>query len=188
MIRSASGTFRRLLTLEDGARLLLRPLTADDCDELIQMYASAPPEDLQALHENVADPQVVRGWVQAMAEGRVLPLLALINSRIVGNAMLYRFTGPYQHLGEVQIFLTKEFRGRGLGTEMLKTLIDLARKEGLHLLKAEGFASQPKVIRAFEQLGFERQCVLEDYFMLPDGQTKDIVLLHMRLLQRKDEF
>ncbi len=188
MVKSARETFRRLHTLEDGARLLLRPLTADDCDELIRMYTSAPPEDLHALRENVTDPAVVRGWVEGMAEGRVLPLLALINGRIVGNAILYRLAGPHQHVGEVQIFLTKDFRSRGLGTEMLKTLIELARKEGLHLLKAEAFAAQPKVIRAFEQLGFVRQCVFEDYFMLPDGQTRDIVLLHMRLLERSDEF
>ena len=41
----------------------------------------------------------------------------------------------------------------------------LARKEGLHWLQAEVFASQPKVIRAFETVGFERQCVFIDYFI-----------------------
>jgi L-amino acid N-acyltransferase YncA len=71
---------------------------------------------------------------------------------------------------------------------MLRTLIELARKEGLHWLQAEVFASQPKVIRAFEELGFERQCVFIDYFMLPDGHSEDVAVLLMRLLKRTDAF
>ncbi|HEC22602.1 MAG TPA: GNAT family N-acetyltransferase [Chloroflexi bacterium] len=181
-------TYRHLVTLADGARLLLRPLTADDRDGLIELYASASPEDLRSLRHDVTDPEVIRTWVDELDYNRVLPLLAVINGRIVGNATLHRGEGPYRHIGEVRIFLAKDFRGRGLGTEMLKTLIELARKEGLHWLRAEVFASQPKVIRAFEGLGFERRCVLEDYFMLPDGQTEDVVVLLMRLLRRVGEF
>ena len=111
-----------------------------------------------------------------------------MNKDVVGNVTLHRRGGVYRHIAEVRIYLTKDFRGRGLGTAMLKTLIDIARKEGLHQLRAEVFASRPKAIRAFESLGFERQCVMEDYFMLADSQTEDIALLSMRLLKRVDEF
>ncbi len=188
MVKVVSETFRRLVTLEDGARLLLRPLTAEDREGLVALYASAQPEDVRSLRDDVTDPQVVRGWVDTLDYSRVLPLLALMGERIVGNATLHRRGGPYRHVGEVRIFLAKDYRGRGLGTEMLKTLVDLARKEGLHWLQAEVFASQPKVIRAFESMGFEQRCVLEDYFMLPDGQTEDVVILLMRLLKRTDAF
>ena len=154
----------------------------------MNLYASAQPEDLRALRHDVTDPNIVHTWVDELDYRRVLPLLALMNERIVGNATLHRRDVPYQHIGEVRIFLAKDFRRRGLGTEMLKTLVELARKEGLHWLQAEIFASQPKVIRAFESLGFERRCLLEDHFMLPDGQTEDVVLMLMRLLERVGEF
>ncbi len=180
--------YRRIVTLKDGARVLLRPLTADDAGGLIELYASAKPEDLRALRDNVSDPDVVRDWVHELDYNRVLPVLVLLNNRIVGNTTLHRRSGPYQHIGEVRIFLASDVRRRGLGTEALRTLIELARKEGLHWLQAEVFASQTKTIRAFEQLGFERQCVLEDYFMLDDGRTEDVSILLMRLLQQTDEF
>jgi len=181
-------TYRQIVTLADGARMLLRPMVQDDCERLIELYRAAQPEDLRTLRDNVKDPDVVRAWVEALDYNRVLPLLAVIEDRVVGNATLHRRDRPYSHIGEVRIFLSKDFRGRGLGTEMLKTLMDLARREGLHWLQAEVFASQPKVIRAFEGLNFERQCVLEDYFMLPDGQTEDVVVLLARLLKRTHEF
>ena len=104
----------------------------------------------EVLRHDVTDPAVIQGWVENLDYARVLPLLAVINNQIVGNATLHRKGGPYRHIGEVRIYLAKDYRGRGLGTEMIKTLIDLARKEGLHQLRAEVFASQPKVIRAFE--------------------------------------
>ncbi len=188
MAQSVIETYRRLITLEDGARVLLRPMTTDDEKGLVQLYTSAQPEDLRSLRDDVTDPAVIHTWVQELDYSRVLPLLAVINERVVGNATLHRRRGPYQHIGEVRIFLSKDFRGRGLGTEMLKTLIELARKEGLHWLQAEVFASRPKVIRAFESLDFEQQCTLEDYFMLPDGQTEDIVILLARLLKRTGAF
>jgi L-amino acid N-acyltransferase YncA len=181
-------SYRRLVTLKDGARVLIRPMTANDSEGLIELYASAQPDDLRSVRDDVSDPNVVRAWADELDYSRVLPLLALANERTVGNATLHRRGGPYRHIGEVRIFLARDFRGRGLGTEVLNTLIELARKEGLHWLQAEVLASQPKVVRAFETLGFKQRCVLEDYFMLPDGQTEDIVILMMRLLERVGEF
>lgn len=181
-------SYRRLVTLKDGARLLLRPLTAEDGEDLIELYATAQSEDLRSLRHNVADSAVIRAWMDELDYSKVLPLVALINDRLVGNATLHRFSGPYRHIGELRIFLARDFRGRGLGTEMLKTLIELARKEGLHWLRGEVFVSNTKFVRALEALGFERQCVLEDYFMLADGQTQDVVALTMRLLKREGDF
>lgn len=181
-------TYRQPVTLKDGARILLRPLIAADQKGVLALYTAAQPADLRALRDDVTDPDVIRAWIEDLDYQCVLPLLALLNDRIVGNATLHRSAGPYRHTGEVRIFLAKDFRGRGLGTHMLKTLIDLARREGLHWLKAEVFASQPKVIRAFEELGFQRRCVFEDYFMLPDGATEDVAILFMRLLQPGDVF
>jgi L-amino acid N-acyltransferase YncA len=188
MSTTVTETFRRITTLKDGARVLLRPMVADDVEGLFQMYSQASPEDMLSLRDDVFDRAVVQAWADNLDYSRVLPILAVINNKIMGNATLHRKQGPYRHIGEIRIFLAKDLRGRGLGTEILKTLIDLARKEGLHQLWAEVFTSTPKVIRAFGSLGFEHGCVLEDHFMLPNNQTEDITLLVMRLLKRVDEF
>ncbi len=188
MVATNIETYRRVATLHDGARILLRLMIQDDADALIQLYASAQPEDLRTVRDDVKNPDVVRAWADNLDYKRVLPLLALSGDRVVGNVTLHRRAGPYIHIGEMRIFLARDFRGRGLGTEMLKTQVDLARKEGLHWLQAEIFASQPKVIKAFERFGFERRCVFEDYFMLPDGQTEDVAILMVRLLKRTNEF
>ncbi|MEJ2149080.1 MAG: GNAT family N-acetyltransferase [Chloroflexota bacterium] len=188
MTGSVIETYRNLITLDDGVRLLIRPLTADDREALVLLYANAQPSDLRPLRHDVTNAELVNRWVDELDYSHVLPLLALLKDRIVGNATLHHRSPPYQHIGEVRIYLAQDFRRRGLGSKMLAALIDFARKEGLYWLQAEVFASQPRVIRAFEKLGFEQRCVLEDYFMLPDRQTEDVAVLMMKLLERIGEF
>jgi len=180
--------FRDIVTLKDGVNVLLRPMTPDDEDRLVELFAPTSEEDLRYLRDNVKDPLVVRGWCQTLDYSRVLPLLALVKDRVVGEATLHFRTGPKRHLGEVRIFLAKDFRRRGLGSRMLSTLIELARRQDLHTLAAEIVADQSKVIKAFQNLGFELRCTFEDYFMLPDGDTRDVAILMHCLRPKVDEF
>ncbi|MFQ6057553.1 MAG: GNAT family N-acetyltransferase [Anaerolineae bacterium] len=180
--------YRQLGTLTDGTRVLLRPLVKEDKEKLIELFAPTPPEDLMYLQDDVTDRELVGSWADNIDYKKVLPLVAVVNERIVGDATLHFRKGPARHIAEVRIFLSKEFRRRGLGTLMLKTLIDLARRFGLQQLVAEVVASQVKVIKAFQSLGFQLRCTLEDYFILPDGETQDVAILILRLVPRKEEF
>ena len=180
--------YRNVVTLKGGVRALLRPMTAVDEQELINLFAPTSNEDLRYLRDNVRDPDVVRGWCETLDYSRVLPLVALVNERIVGEATLHFRDGPKRHVGELRIFMAKDYRRRGLGTKMLETLIDLARKQDLHILVAEIVADQSKVIKAFKNLGFKLCVVCEDYFMLPDGDTRDVAMLMLPLRTSLDEF
>ena len=53
---------------------------------------------------------------------------------------------------------------------------------------AEVLAEQTKVVKAFETLGFKSQATLDDYFLFPDGDTRDVVFMTMSLRAKTDEF
>jgi L-amino acid N-acyltransferase YncA len=188
MSEAVKETYRRLVTLGDGARILFRPLVAGDAEDFSQLYAVAQADDLLWLSENFADQDWVRTWITDLDYTQIVPLIAVINGRIVGDATVRRRGGAYNHIGDVRIFLAKDFRRRGLGTAMLETLIELSRKGGMHWLQAEVFANTPKAIRAFQSLGFQQVCMLEDHFMLPDGHTEDVVIMRIRLLKPTGQF
>ena len=188
MLADYLKTYRNLITLKDGARVLLRPLVAEDRKMLIDLFAAASPDDTKYLRDPITDADHVGRWADQIDYTRVVPLVAVAQDRMVGDATLHFRKGPSRHIGELRIFLSKDFRRRGLGTHMLRTLIDLARKAGLHMLRAEVVADQVKVVKAFQSLGFQPQCTFEDTFMFPDGGTSDTVVLYMRLLQREEEF
>ncbi len=183
------GKYRQLVTLNDGTRVLLRPLVKEDRDALLEFFAPVTRDDLKFLRNDVTNREMVVGWAENVDYRRVLPLVAVMNGRIVGDASLHlRGPGPARHIGDVRIFLPKEFRRRGLGAAMLRSLIDLARKFGLQQLVAEIVADQLKVIHAFESLGFEQRALYRDYFMMPDGETHDVAALILSLAAKKEEF
>ena len=188
MIEKQIITYRQVVTLRDGVNVLLRPMTADDREALIDLFSPISDEDLRYLHDDVRDPAVIEKWCQTLDYRRVLPLMALVDKRAVGQATLHFQKGPARHVAKVRIFLAQDFRRRGLGTKMLNTLIELARKQDLHILVAEVVADQTKVIRAFQNLGFEKRCIFEDYFMFPNGETQDVAFLTLHLRERIDEF
>jgi L-amino acid N-acyltransferase YncA len=188
MLPDQIRNFRDIVTLKDGVNVLLRPMTASDQQQLTDLFSPISEEDARYLRNDVKDAAVIQSWCEDLDYARVLPLLALVKDRVVGEATLHFRTGPKRHLGEVRIFLANDFRRRGLGSKMLNTLIDLAKKQDLYTLIAEIVADQSKVIKAFQNLGFELRCVYADYFMLPDGDTRDVAILTYCLRPDIDEF
>jgi RimJ/RimL family protein N-acetyltransferase len=188
MLSEQIRNYRDIITLKDGVSVLLRPMVPEDCQGLVDLFSPVSNEDFRYLRDDVRDPTVIETWCKNLDYSRVLPLLAVVKDQVVGQATLHFRHGPKRHLGEVRIFLAKSFRQRGLGTRMLNKLIDLARRSGLHILVAEVVADQSKVIKAFQNLGFELRATYEDYFMLPDGDTRDVAVLFLKLRPRKDDF
>lgn len=188
MLNKQELTYRQLITLRDGGRVLLRPLMSEDRQALIDLFTPITADDLRFVRHKVNDPILIGKWVDELDYDKVLPLVAVIGDRLVGEATLHFNRGPARHRAEVRIYLAKEVRRRGVGSRLLEALIDLAKRRNLYLLEAQIINDQVNVIKAFQKLGFELKCVLDDYFMLPDGELRDIAYLILRLRDAGGEF
>jgi RimJ/RimL family protein N-acetyltransferase len=182
------AVFRHLGTLSDGTRVLLRPLMKEDRERLLEFFAPVSKEDLQYFRSDVTKPEVINGWIDNLDYSKVLPVVAIVNDRIVGQATLHFGVGPYRHLAEMRIFLSKDFRRRGLGTLVIRTMNDLARKMGLQRVMVQIVADQRQVIKAFQSQGYVLEATLPDHFMMPDGETRDLAILILRLTPKREEF
>ena len=188
MLPEQIKNFREMITLKEGAYVLLRPMVREDESRLMEFYSTAREDDLRYLRHDVQDPAVIREWCDRLDYNKVLPLLAFAEERILGIASLHFCEAPKRHIGEVRLFLARDYRKCGLGLKMVRALIDLARKRGLGILMAEVVAEETKTIKAFESLGFKARVTLDDYFMLPDGDLHDVVLMTMPLRMQTEEF
>jgi L-amino acid N-acyltransferase YncA len=180
--------YRQLVTLPDGMRVLIRPLTPEDKNALVAFFGTISQDDANLMRGNVRDPQVVAGWAEHVDYTKVLPMVAVVNDRIVGDSTLHFRTGSGRHIADVRIFLAKDFRKCGLGTSMLRTMIEVAKKLGMQMVVAEVVSDQVSTIKAFQHLGFQSQIVLPDYHIMPDGETHDVNMLILHLVQKKEEF
>lgn len=166
------------IALRNGTRVTFRPMVREDVDLLWDFFRRIPPEDRMFLREDVDRREEVERMAQTLDYGTILPILALSEGRVVGDATLHRnVTGWKQRVGWVRILIAQDFRHLGLGTVMIRELRHLGEKASLHYLMAEVIESQQTAIRAFEKLGFERMVVYRNYVNDQRGRLHNLVVL-----------
>ncbi len=180
--------FRQVVTLRDGARVLIRPLVPEDKQALLDLFLPVPLDEKRFMRHNINDPELVSNWATNIDYDRIFPLVAVSNDRIVGNATLQFGQGPYRHRAEMRIFLAKDFRRRGLGTKLIQGIIEIAKRRSLYMVEVQSIAEQVHDIKAMQKAGFEIKSTYEDYFMLPDGELRDVVQLMIKLRGNDEEF
>ncbi len=179
----------RASILINGEKVHFRKLEKADQADLLAFFSQVSEQEAAKLRHDVRDPEVIASWIRSLDYRRVLPVVAFNESqdRIIAVATMHFMTGVHRHIAEVRIVVGKDYRKLGLGSALIKELIDAGNRLGIHYLRAEILAESELAIKAFRQLGFEVKCTLENYFMNRDGETRDVVLMFKRLRIQLEE-
>ncbi len=170
------------IKLKDGSRSRLRPLRKDDEIGFHEFFLAVPESERMFIKHRVTDPQIIRDWCQNIDLGRNLPLLALMDKKIVGDATLHQQLGGWKrHIGRVSVLVHPQYRGRGLARALVSEIVDLARHLGLDKVEAEFIGEQEAAIKMFALLGFSNLVRLEDYVKDMQAIAHDYVLMGLKL-------
>jgi len=181
-IELALQKFPKDIRLKDGSKFKLRPLRKDDEKAFHEFFLNVPAEERMFIKHRVTEPEVIRDWCRNIDLGRNLPLLALANGKIVGDATLHQQLGGWKrHIGRVSILVLPDYRGRGLARAMISEMIDLARQAGLEKLEAEFIGEQEAAAKTFALLGFSNLLRLDDYVKDMQAVTHDYILMGLEL-------
>jgi L-amino acid N-acyltransferase YncA len=175
------ANYRKMTTLPNGLHATVRLLNAADRDGLLALFGCATKDDLQYFRDDVTNRELVSSWAEHVDIHRVVPMVAEVGGRIVGQGTLHRGRGYNRHISEVRIFVCREFRGRGVGTALIQGIIDVAKLFGLHHIFTLVVSSRPQDMRAFEGLGFRTEGILHDRFMDAEGNTYDMIEMSLHL-------
>ncbi|KYH39487.1 MAG: GCN5-related N-acetyltransferase [Candidatus Bathyarchaeota archaeon B63] len=82
-------------------------------------------------------------------------MVAEVEGRVIASSSITkrRFSCE-NHVGDVGIIIKSGYRDLGIGTEIMKTLIDQARRMGLEILTLTVFATNKRAIHVYEKVGF----------------------------------
>ena len=170
------------IKLKDGSKSRLRPLRKDDEKSFYEFFQGIPEGERMFIKHRIADPKVINQWCQNIDLGKNLPLLALIDGKVVGDATLHQQLGGWKrHIGRVSVLVRPEFRGRGLARALVSEIVSLARNLGLDKVEAEFIGEQEAAIKMFALLGFSNLVRLEDYVKDMQAITHDYVLMGVDL-------
>jgi L-amino acid N-acyltransferase YncA len=180
-------SYPQSISLDDGTPVTLRPLLKADEAALVEYFHSLPPEDRLCLKDDVTDPKVIENWIYELNYDNLLPLIALHNGDIVGDATLhFSPNGWTRHLAEVRLNTSTQYRVRGLGTILIQNLIDIATRLGLEELSAEIPPVLDKAFYLFEKMGFKDVAHLAGFVKDLEGAESDLVLMVKDLNTKKE--
>lgn len=164
--------------LDDRTQVTLRLMVKKDQQALYEFFQRVPKEDRLFLRDDVSKPQTIQSWVDELDYARVLPLVALVDGRVVGDATLHRRPlGWTRHLGKVRVVIDPRYRQKGLGSLLVKELIEIGKGLKLERLVVELMGSQHAALAAFRRLGFERAALLYRHVKDRAGRPQDLVIM-----------
>ena len=164
--------------LKDGKEVTIRFLTANDKEALFQMFSSMSNE---ALKWSMAPytMEVIQRWINNIKN--LIPLVAEYNNRIVGYASIYKFQHPRRKgIGDLAIYLHQDFHNVGLGTAMMKKLLQLAKEHKMHKLELYVVEDNKAAVALYKKFGFKIEGISKDSFFGSDGKYHNMI--HMGLL------
>jgi RimJ/RimL family protein N-acetyltransferase len=155
------------VTLRDGRSVHLRALQSTDTDELLQAFGrlSAQARYMRFMRAVATlDPAQLRRSVAQLLE-RGLAIVATVPAAdgidIVGGASFIVSTEP--EACEFAITVVDAWEGVGLGGQLMRNLIEAARRRGLRRMEGYVLATNQPMLGLAKRLGFESHPDHEDF-------------------------
>ena len=155
-----------------------RMMTAEDVSKMLTFTKELPERDLLFLRYDITDPVVVAEWVGNIERGRTLTILAEEQGHLMGYCSLLRSDILWtRHLGEIQMLVGPNYRGKGVGGHLARQIFSFARQQGLQKVVAHMMSTQRDGQSLFQGLGFIPEALLNDWAIDRAGRTHDMIMM-----------
>lgn len=140
-------------TVRDGeGRRIDIERASDDVEELVEMYLEFDAED-RAQGIPPGGESNIREWLAVVMKQESLNVIGWHADDPVGHAMLVADEdGSY----ELAIFVAADYRGAGIGTEIMRTSLGAAQEHGIDRVWLSVERWNKPAIKLYDKLGFER--------------------------------
>ncbi len=175
------GTIRT----KSGKTLTIRPLAAEDVDECMRYINILIAEDTFILMSGVPvtrDEEVkwLRGALKDVEDKQVVSLLVFDGQKLVANSSIKKRLRRISHIGDFGITVAKEYRGQGIGKQLMNLVLDDAWKIGIQIAVLEAFGNNEIACAMYQALGF-REFGRLPKSLVYQGKEIDLILMYKRL-------
>ena len=136
---------------KEGRPFTVRTLVVRDRPALEAFYDAFDPKRAAQGLPPAGQARVARWLNQILAKG--MHLAVERGGHLVGHAMLLAMDRP--GVAEYAIFLAREVRGQGVGTQVNRVAVEVARATGVERLWLSVEPHNRAALRSYEKAGFE---------------------------------
>jgi RimJ/RimL family protein N-acetyltransferase len=173
---------REILTnqLPDATKVTLRPASPDDATAIIAAVRSSAQDRSYVLMEIYGkDAAAQRTYIERLDRGHNLFLVATVNDQIVGilallDSLLCSLPGPALSLG---VHIVREWRGRGIGSALLRYALRWAAAHGFAAVAADLFTTNERSLHLFQKAGFREEACQRRAVRVGAGAISEVILV-----------
>jgi ribosomal protein S18 acetylase RimI-like enzyme len=170
--------FPKKVTLKNGEQVVIRALNSKDNPKLMEFFRALPKEDRLFLRGDVTQQKWVDDYVNNIDHTARVPLVAVHQKNVVGNATLYRSRyGWTVHVAKLRVAVARQYQRQGLGTALAKALVKIAMSIGIEKMTVEVVDNQISAKCAFEKLGFYPEAILKGHVKDINGKRRNLVIM-----------
>jgi L-amino acid N-acyltransferase YncA len=151
----------------------------DDLPLIVDIYNSTVAGRMVTADTTPVSVESKIPWFEEHSTDR-RPLWIIKNEerQIIGWASYQDFYGrpAYNGTAEISIYLHPDYRGKGLGKQVLYYCMEQASRLGINTLLGYIFAHNEPSVKLFQKAGFEQWAFLPDIAEL-DGIKRSVVIL-----------
>ena len=138
--------------------MILRAPRMSDLDDFLEFINSLVDEGAEIPVEARRTREAEADWLGKLLadieKGLAICVVGEVDGRLVANSEVRKGTGRRRHVGGLAIALKDGYRDVGIGTEMMKALIEESRKDGLRLLCLSVYESNLRARHVYMKVGF----------------------------------
>jgi acetyltransferase len=155
----SAGLARSVESRDRGAGLIVRPAGQEDKEQIQALVRGLSPRSRYLRFFNGVrelSPQWLERFARAVPDSGVT-LLALVPDRdqLIPVGMAQYATDPYPHRGEFAVVVDDAWQGMGIGSQLIGTLVHIARDAGIERMEGEVLVENALMLRLVRSMGFE---------------------------------
>jgi acetyltransferase len=151
------------IVIDGGRRMCVRPIRPEDEPRLVEMVARSSQQDvrLRFLGALKEFPHLLAARLSQIDYDREMALVASVpagdpdGDEILGVARIV--ADPENERAEFAVMVRSDMKGRGLGFQLMKDILSVARSRGLHTVHGDVLAENTTMLAMAAELGFERR-------------------------------
>jgi len=156
-VRPYPSQWQRHIELRDGLRVFVRPIRPEDEPLIHELLQRVTPHDLRlrffAPMKEFSHQFIARLTQLDYARAMAFVGLDEATNQMVGVVRIH--SDSIYETGEYAILLRSDVKGRGLGWELMRLIIEYAKSEGLKTISGDVLTENTIMLEMCRQLGFE---------------------------------
>ena len=149
----------KVFTAKDGREVVLRSVKWEDLDDLLELINSLVKESADITRtKKVTRPEEAEWlgrYLARIEKKEIINCAAEVDGKVVANSEIGKREDPMSHVGSFGIAIKQGYRNIGIGTHIIRALVEESKRARLRILVLEVFDTNKIAKHLYQKMGFK---------------------------------